>query len=117
MSTRLLPEVGLWYAHRDKGQTFQVVAIDEHDGVIEIQNFDGDVDEVDLETWRTLSLERTEQPEDFTGSVDDLETDEPGIAAYSDLPARDWRAPLDDLPAQPQDATEADDDADERLAL
>jgi len=117
MSTRLPPEVGLWYAHRDKGQIFQVVAIDEHDGVIEIQNFDGDVDELDFEAWRSMALEETEQPEDWTGSVDDLETDEPGLAADSDLPARDWRAPLDDLPAQPQDATESDDDVEERLFL
>ena len=29
MPTRLMPEIGRWYAHRDKGLVFQVVAVDE----------------------------------------------------------------------------------------
>jgi hypothetical protein len=42
--------LGNWYAHQDKGDVFQVVAIDAHDGTIEVQEFDGAVDEVDLDT-------------------------------------------------------------------
>ena len=49
MVTRLLPEIGRWYAHRDKGEIFQVVAVDDHARVVEIQDVDGDVDEIELD--------------------------------------------------------------------
>jgi hypothetical protein len=114
MSTRLLPEVGLWYAHRDKGQLFQVVAIDERERLVEIQNFDGDVDEIDFDGWHAMPLDLTDQPEDWSGPVDDADADDLGDGTESDLPARDWRSPVDDLPALPQEAIEADDDTDER---
>lgn len=117
MSTRTLPEVGLWYAHRDKGQLFQVVAVDEEDGVIEIQDFDGDVDEFDLDTWHAMPLVRAEAPEDWTGPVDEVAADDLGYSLEADTGARDWRAPLDELPAQPQEAIEADDGDDESLIL
>lgn len=114
MAIRNLPEVGQWYAHRDKGQTFQVVAFDEDDGLVELQDFDGDVDEVDLDTWHEMQLERAEPPEDWTGPVDDADADDDGgdsIAA--DAPARDWRGPVDVIPAAPQDLAEQDlDDGD-----
>ena len=41
MGNRLPPIVGNWYAHRDKGALFQVVALDEDAGTVEIQEFDG----------------------------------------------------------------------------
>jgi hypothetical protein len=44
MSNELDPILGNWYQHLDKGGLFRVVAIDEDNAVIEIQNFDGDVD-------------------------------------------------------------------------
>ena len=109
MSTRLRPEVGLWFSHRDKGQMFQVVAIDEDEGVVEIQDVDGDVDEIELDSWPTLLLERAEPPEDATGPTDESDPDELGDSAEFDAPSRNWRSPLDELPAQPQEMIEADD--------
>jgi hypothetical protein len=110
MVQRIEPIVGEWYAHRDKGQLFQVVAVDADDGYIELQDFDGAVDEVDLETWRTMPLERAEAPEDFTGAVDDVEPDDidAGVSASA---ARDRRGPYGDLPADLADE-EDDEDAD-----
>lgn len=117
MTTRLIPEVGHWYSHRDKGQMFQVVAVDEDEGFVEIQDFDGDVDEIDLDSWFAMPIDPAEAPEDWTGPVDDVETDDLGYASQADVPARDWRAPIDELPAQPQEAIEADeaDDESDRL--
>lgn len=112
MASRLEPEVGQWYAHRDKGQMFQVVAFDAEDGFVEIQDFDGDVDELDLDTWYSLALEPAEPPEDWTGPVDDVETDDLGYSSGTDMTARDWRAPLDELPAAPQDLLDVDADED-----
>ncbi len=110
MSTRLLPEVGLWYAHRDKGQTFQVVAIDEHGGVVEIQDHDGDVDEIDLDSWRTMSLERAEAPEGWTGPLDDTEADDLGYGSDSDSAGRESRNPIDELRALPSEPEDAEDE-------
>lgn len=82
MSNRLPPIVGNWYSHRDKGELFQVVALDEDSGTIEIQDFDGGIDEVDFDEWRQLAGASAAQPEDWGGPVDDVEPDEFG---YTDL--------------------------------
>ncbi|MBS0395190.1 MAG: hypothetical protein JSR54_11225 [Proteobacteria bacterium] len=116
MATRMLPEIGQWYTHRDKGQMFQVVAFDPDEGSVEIQDFDGDVDELDLDTWYEMPLEAAEAPEDWTGPVDDVEPDDLGYASGTEMNARDWRGPLDEFPAQIQEAVEADDSDDESPA-
>ena len=109
MVARHLPQVGRWYAHRDKGQMFQVVAVDDEEGFVETQDFDGDVDEVDLETWFAMPLDPVAPPEDWSGPVDDVDDEELGYAP-TELSARDWRTPLDELPATPIDLLEADED-------
>ena len=76
MGNRLQPIVGNWYSHRDKGALFQIVALDESAGTIEIQEFDGGLDELDLDEWRTLLVETAAQPEDWGGPLDDVEPDE-----------------------------------------
>ena len=113
MGTRLIPEVGHWYSHRDKGQMFQVVAYDEDDGYVEIQDFDGDVDELDLDTWFAMPLDPAEAPEDWTGPVDDIDAEELGEASGTETSARNWRGPLDEYPTQVQEASEADESDDE----
>lgn len=67
------PNIGEWYRHTG-GNSFEVVAFDEDDGTIEIQYFDGTVEEMDTEDWDSQwadrALETAEPPEDWTGSVD-----------------------------------------------
>ncbi len=64
------PVIGKWF-RRPNGTLFEVVAVDEDDGTIEIQFFDGTIDEVDLEAWPELLLvEVVSAPEDWSGSVD-----------------------------------------------
>ena len=82
MGNRLPPVVGNWYSHRDKGALFQVVALDEEAGTVEIQEFDGGLDEIDLDEWRTLLVDNAAQPEDWGGPLDDVEPDEFG---YTDM--------------------------------
>jgi Family of unknown function (DUF6763) len=73
------PEVGRWY-RTSSGATFEVVAIDEDDGTVEMQYFDGTVEELDLEDWEAQrannEIEDAEAPEDWTGSVDVESEDE-----------------------------------------
>ncbi|HEX4375725.1 MAG TPA: DUF6763 family protein [Steroidobacteraceae bacterium] len=44
------PGIGEWYRIRG-GHQFEVVAVDEHDGTIEVQYSDGSVEELDLADW------------------------------------------------------------------
>ena len=87
------PEIGQWYARADKGEQFRVVGRDDQSRTIEIQSFDGDVDEIDAEIWSTLPLERIEAPEDWTAPMDDVETDDLGYSDTGMKPA-DWGQPL-----------------------
>jgi hypothetical protein len=52
------------------GTLFEVVAIDEEDATVEIQQFDGTIDELDIERWPQLLLTEVSAPEDWSGSVD-----------------------------------------------
>jgi hypothetical protein len=74
MTNELEPRVDQWYSFRSKDGMFRVVAVD--DGAIEIQSFDGDIEEVDLGAWRALDIESAEPPEDWTGPFDNIEADE-----------------------------------------
>jgi len=69
----LKPEIGEWY----RGETnalFEVVATDDSDQTIEIQYFDGTVEEMDFDTWNQMllddAIEAADAPEDWSGSVD-----------------------------------------------
>ncbi len=65
--------IGEWY-RLNGGELFEVVAVDEDDGTIEIQYFDGTVEEMDVDDWNAQwdegALEAAEAPEDWSGSVD-----------------------------------------------
>ena len=63
------PTIGRWY-RRPNGQLFEVVAVDEDDQTIELQFFDGTIDEVDQDTWSKLLIQRVAAPEDWSGSMD-----------------------------------------------
>jgi hypothetical protein len=63
------PVIGEWY-RRTGGDSFEVVAIDPDDRTIEIQYFDGTIEEMDIEDWGEERIVRAEPPEDWTGSVD-----------------------------------------------
>ena len=112
MGNRLPPIVGNWYTHRDKGALFQVVALDEDAGTIEIQEFDGGLDELDLDEWRALLVDTAAQPEDWGGPLDDVEPDEFG---YTDLNADgDAATSLEDTITTWEQIVE-DDDFDEPI--
>lgn len=74
-----LPTIGDWYRYSG-GELFEVVAIDEDEGTIEIQHFDGTVEELDFDdwaaSWQDREIETAAAPEDWSGSVDmDAEDD------------------------------------------
>jgi hypothetical protein len=94
--TELNPTIGNWYRH-ENGEIFEVVALDEKDGTVEIQYFDGTVEEIDVEAWEELELEAAEPPEDWSGSVD---VDDEELEELDDSPNEDFADPLDYLDRQ-----------------
>jgi len=66
--------VGSWYQGGD-GQIFEVVAVDEDAGTIEIQYLEGDIGEFELDVWRILTLVRVPPPDDWESVIIDQEPD------------------------------------------
>lgn len=62
---KVLPEVSSWYQELTSGALFEVVAIDELNNTIEYQLLDGELGEYDLSTWRLLTVNKAEAPEDW----------------------------------------------------
>jgi len=95
MPTEREPEIGSWYRNL-QGQSFEVIALDEGEGIVEIQYFDGAVEELDMDTWYELELVEREPPEDWSGPFDDLEKDDFGDTEVARHP-EDWSGPLDTI--------------------
>jgi len=95
------PAAGRWYRDLEEDESFLVLSIDEDDEIIEIQHVDGDIEELDLDTWAEMDLEPTEQPEGWTGSAADDDVDED----------EDWDEDDDDW--DEDDDEDEDDDGDD----
>jgi hypothetical protein len=74
----IIPRTDQWYLDSRKDRSFTVIDFDAEEGIIEIQYFDGELDELDMEEWEEMSLEEIEQPEDWTGPIDEVERDDLG---------------------------------------
>ena len=96
MATELDPRVGTWYRDSESGRVFEVVAIDEDDGTIEIQYFESEVEELDVDNWYEQSLDAIAAPEDWSGPFDDLVLDDFGDTEEPMHPEQ-WGSPLDDF--------------------
>jgi len=92
MRNELDPIIDQWYAHLDKGQRFFVLAVDEDENTVEIQHFDGDIEELSLDEWRNLKIELSEEPENWAGALDIAEKDDLGTGV-TDTSAGDWSEP------------------------
>jgi hypothetical protein len=90
------PIVGNWYQNLETQTEFEVVAFDEDTQTVEIQYFDGEVEELDLDAWHDMPLEAIEAPEDWSGPFDEIDPDDLG---YSDVsgPNNAKDDPLKDL--------------------
>ncbi len=67
--TAQVPVIGHWFK-RPNGTLFEVVAIDEEDATVEIQQYDGTIDEFEADAWPNMLLIEVAAPEDWSGSVD-----------------------------------------------
>ena len=103
MSRDYEPVPSQWYENVEEEESFRVLSVDEDSELIEIEYLDGDVEELDLEAWHEMDLERIEQPEGWSESDDeDADEDE------DDLDDDEDEDDLDD-----DDEDEDEDDVDE----
>jgi hypothetical protein len=70
------PVAGQWYENIDENESFRVLSVDEDSELIEIEYLDGDIEELDLDTWQEFDLDKIDQPEGWSGADDDEEEDE-----------------------------------------
>lgn len=91
-SEHVAPFIGSWYKNAT-GAIFEVVAIDEDDRTVEIQHFDGAVEELDMDVWWEIPMEMVEPPEDWSGSMD-MEREDYGVD-LGDIPAEAWYTAMD----------------------
>jgi hypothetical protein len=86
--------VGEWY--RAGGERpFEVVALDLDHETIEVQHFDGTVEEIDFDSWTEMAPKPTAPPEDWSGAMD-LEKQDYGIEPER-LEQDTWDNPLDHI--------------------
>ncbi len=96
MAIELNPIVRAWYRDRETERVFEIVALDEDDKTIEIQYFEGEIEELEFDTWYDLNLDTIAAPEDWSGPYDDLVPDDFGDTEEPTHPET-WASPLDDI--------------------
>ena len=76
MSRDYEPVPGQWYENLEDEESFRVLTVDEDSELVEIEYLDGEIEEIDLETWHEMDLERTEEPEGWSESDEEDEDEE-----------------------------------------
>lgn len=104
MSRDYEPVPGQWYENLEEEESFRVLSVDEDSELIEIEYLDGDVEEIDLETWHEMDLEQIDEPEGWSESDEDEDEDEDDLDEDED---DDWDDDEDD-----DDDWDDDDDSD-----
>jgi hypothetical protein len=87
------PVVGQWYENLEEEESFRVLSVDEDSELVEIEYLDGDIEELDIEAWHEMDLDRIEEPEGWSEPDDDDDDED----------EEDWE----------EDEDEDDDDLDE----
>ena len=63
--SRYLPTIGQWFQDQGNQQLFEVVAADRDEGTIQIQYLDGEIADLDVESWAEFKLRIAAAPEDW----------------------------------------------------
>jgi len=70
------PAAGQWYENLEENESFRVLSVDEDAETVEIEYLDGDIEEIDLDTWAELDLDKIDEPEGWAGSDQDVDDDD-----------------------------------------
>jgi hypothetical protein len=70
------PVQGQWYEDLEEKEIFLVLSLNPDEELVEIQYENGDIEEIDLDTWHELDLEHAQEPEGWASDGEDDEDDE-----------------------------------------
>jgi len=70
------PVAGQWYENLEEEEQFRVLSVDEDSELVEIEYLDGDIEELDLETWHEMDLDKIAEPEGWSESDDEDDSEE-----------------------------------------
>jgi hypothetical protein len=70
------PVPSQWYENIEEEESFRVLSVDEDSELIEIEYLDGDIEELDVEAWHEMDLERIAEPEGWAESHVEEEEEE-----------------------------------------
>ena len=76
MAREYEPVAGQWYENIDESESFRVLSVDEDSELIEIEYLDGDIEELDLDTWREFDLDKIDQPEGWSAPEEEEDEEE-----------------------------------------
>ena len=105
MSRDYEPTAGQWYENVEEEESFRVLSVDEDSELVEIEYVDGDIEEIDMEAWHVMELEKTTAPEGWSESEEEEDEDEDEEEEEDD---DDWDEDDDD-----DDDEDLDEDEDE----
>ena len=100
------PVQGQWFEDLEENEVFRVLSVDPDEEIIEVQYENGDIEEIDLDTWHELDLEHAQEPEGWASDEDDDDEDE------DEEDEDDWDEDEDDDDWDDDDDEDLDDDDD-----
>ncbi len=107
MSRDYEPVPGQWYENLEDEESFRVLTVDEDSELVEIEYLDGEIEEIDLETWHEMDLEQTDEPEGWAES--DEEEDEEEEEEEEEDDDEDWDEDEDEDDDEDWDEDEEDE--------
>ena len=102
MSRDYEPVASQWYENIEEEESFRVLSVDEDSELVEIEYLDGDIEELDIEAWHEMDLEKITEPEGWAASQAEEKEEE-------DDDDEDWDEDEDDE----DDDEDLDEDEDE----
>src|SRR5246500_2663026 len=70
------PVPGQWYENLEEEEQFRVLTVDEDSELVEIEYLDGDIEELDVEAWHEMDLERIDEPEGWSDDDEEAEDED-----------------------------------------
>jgi hypothetical protein len=65
------PIKGQWFEDLEENEVFRVLSVDPDEEIVEVQYENGDIEEMDLDTWHELDLERAQEPEGWASDEEE----------------------------------------------
>jgi hypothetical protein len=102
------PVQGKWYEDLEENEVFKVLSVDPDQELVQVQYENGDLEEIDLDTWHELDLEQAEEPEGWASDTEAEKVEEEEEEEEED----DWDEDDDDWDEDEDD--DEDDDYNDR---